>query len=111
MYLVLLPIIELFTIKLNRYNKILEIQKNKFPTDRPIAEKQGRGRPEGETKLFLRLALISILIALLCKQGLFQKIGKNNGCHFFFLNLQNGLTELINYVMFIQFLLHYIYMR
>ena len=42
--------------------------------------------------------------------GLFQKIGKNNGCHFFFLNLQNGLTELINHVMFIQFLLH-IYIR
>ena len=42
--------------------------------------------------------------------GLFQKIGKNNGRHFFFLNLQNGLTELINYVMFIQFLLH-IYTR
>ena len=42
--------------------------------------------------------------------GLFQKIGKNNGRHFFFLNLQNGLTELINYVMFIQFLLH-IYIR
>ena len=42
--------------------------------------------------------------------GLFQKIGKNNGRHFFFLNLQNGLNEIINYVMFIQFLLH-IYIR
>ena len=38
--------------------------------------------------------------------GLFQKIGKNNGRHFFFLNLQNGLNEIINYVMFILFLLH-----
>ena len=42
--------------------------------------------------------------------GLFQKIGKNNGRHFFFLNLHNGLNEIINYVMFIQFLLH-IYIR
>ena len=42
--------------------------------------------------------------------GLFQIIGKNNGCHFFFLNLQNGLNEIINYVMFIQFLLH-LYIR
>ena len=61
------------------------------------------------------------LLKLFCKEpryektgflhmGLFQKIGKNNGCHFFFLNLQNGLTELIKYVMFIQFLLH-IYIR
>ena len=37
--------------------------------------------------------------------GLFQKIGKNNGCHFFFLNLQNGLTELINHGKFIKLLL------
>ena len=35
---------------------------------------------------------------------------KNNGRHCFFLNLQNGLNEIINYVMFIQFLLH-IYIR
>ena len=40
------------------------------------------------------------------KMGLFQKIGQNNGRHFFCLNLQNGLNEIINYVMFIQFLLH-----
>ena len=40
MYLVLLPIIELFKIKFNRYNEILEIKKNDFPTDRPIGEKQ-----------------------------------------------------------------------
>ena len=44
MDLVLLPIIELFTIKFNRYNEILEIKKNNFPTNRPIAEKQGRVR-------------------------------------------------------------------
>ena len=42
--------------------------------------------------------------------SLFQKIGKNNGRLSFFLNLQNGLNEIINYVMFILFLLH-IYIR
>ena len=43
MYLVLLPILGLITIKFNRYDEILEVKK-KFPTDRPILEKQGRVR-------------------------------------------------------------------
>ena len=38
--------------------------------------------------------------------GMFQIIGNNNGRHFFFQNLQNGLNELIYYGIFIQFLLH-----
>ena len=38
--------------------------------------------------------------------GLFQIIGKNNGRHFFFKYLQNGLNELIDYGIFIQFLRH-----
>ena len=47
MYLVLLPILGLFTIKFNRYDEFSEFKKNKknnFPTDRPIPEKQGRER-------------------------------------------------------------------
>ena len=40
----------------------------------------------------------------------FRKLEKITDVTFFLLNLQNGLTELINYVMFIQFLLH-IYIR
>ena len=43
MYLVLLPILGLFTIMFNRYDQILEV-KEKNPTDRPILEKQGRVR-------------------------------------------------------------------
>ena len=41
MYLVLLPILGLFTIKLNGYDENLEVKKNNFPTDRSIPEKQG----------------------------------------------------------------------
>ena len=43
MYLVLLPILGLFTIRFNGYG-ILEIKKNNFPTDLPIREIQGRVR-------------------------------------------------------------------
>ena len=43
MYLVLLPILGLFTIRFNGYG-ILEVKKNNFPTDRPILEIQGRER-------------------------------------------------------------------
>ena len=47
MYLVLLPILGLFTIYFNRYDEFSEFKKNKknnFPTDRPILEKQSRVR-------------------------------------------------------------------
>ena len=43
MYLVLLPILGLFTSRFNGYG-ILEVKKNNFPTDQPITEKQGRVR-------------------------------------------------------------------
>ena len=43
LYLHLLPIAGLFTIKFNGYG-IREVKKNNFPIDRPILVKQGRVR-------------------------------------------------------------------
>ena len=39
----LLPKVELFTIKFNGY-RVWEVKKNNFPTDRPISVKQGQVR-------------------------------------------------------------------
>ena len=39
----LLPKVELFTIKFNGY-RVWEVKENNFPTDRPISVKQGRVR-------------------------------------------------------------------
>ena len=47
-----------------------------------------------------------ICVGYIADLGMFQIIGNNNGRHFFFQNLQNGLNELIYYGIFIQFLLH-----